>query len=282
MRAETLEYASMVTTRQFEASDGLRLSAVDYGGAGHRPLLFVHGGSAHARWWDFVAPAFVDRFHVLALDQRGHGESPWTEEWSYGTRQYVADLEAIIANWGLQAPILAGHSMGGHTVLNYAGAHSDRLKAMVVIDSPAGYPEEALAALREVAQRPSRPYATLDEAIAKFRTNPPQNNAKPEILQYVARHSFRPDPSGGWVHKMDRRTFIREPISAAKILGQIRCPSLYIRAGLSVIPRDVGEKIAAGIPGCRFVTIPDSYHHIMIDNPRGLIAALDEFLNALT
>jgi pimeloyl-ACP methyl ester carboxylesterase len=271
----------MIMTRQFRATDGLTLNASDYGGEGKRPLLFVHGGSAHAHWWDFVAPAFVDRFHVLALDQRGHGDSPRTAQWSYGTRQYVADLEAIIAHWGLPAPVLVGHSMGGHTVLNYAGDHSEQLKAMVVIDSPAGYPAEALEALREVAQRPSRPYPTLEEAIAKFRTNPPQNNAKPEILQYVARHSFRQDESGGWVHKMDRRTFIREPISASKILGQIRCPALYIRAALSVIRREVGEKIAAGIAGCGFVTIPDSYHHIMIDNPEGLIAALDEFLNAL-
>src|SRR5229473_3190042 len=119
----------MIETHQFAAADGLTLSCVDYGGAGRTPLLFVHGGSAHAHWWDFVGPAFTDRFHVLALDQRGHGESPWTAEWTYGTRQYVADLTAIIDGWGQGAPILVGHSMGGHTVLCYAGAHSASLRA---------------------------------------------------------------------------------------------------------------------------------------------------------
>ncbi len=271
----------MTTTCQFKASGDLILNCVDYGGAAHRPLLFVHGGSAHARWWDFVAPALINRFHVLALDQRGHGDSPWTAEWSYGTRQYVADLEAIISGWGLGAPVLVGHSMGGHTVLSYAGQHSDQLHAMVVIDAPAGYPAAAVAALRELAERPSRPFPSLEEAIAKFRTNPPQNNAPPEILQYVARHSFREDPAGGWTHKMDRRTLIREPISAWKGLAQITCPSLYIRAGSSVIPREIGEKITAAIPNCHFATVPDSFHHVMIDNPQGLIDELNLFLNTL-
>jgi len=271
----------MIVTHQFAAADGLTLSCVDYGGAGRTPILFVHGGSAHAHWWDFVAPALTDRFHVLALDQRGHGESPWTAEWTYGTRQYVADLTAVISGWGQGAPILVGHSMGGHTVMCYAGEHSASLRAMVVIDSPAGYPAEAVAALREIAERPSRPFISLDEACANFRTNPRQNNARPEILEYVARHSFRQDAAGQWVHKMDRRTLIREPLSAWAGLARIECPALYVRAGSSVIPEAITDKIVAAIPNCRLTSVPDSFHHVMIDNPAGLITTLDEFLNPL-
>ncbi|HLW70268.1 MAG TPA: alpha/beta hydrolase [Candidatus Binataceae bacterium] len=271
----------MITIRRFDAADGLVLSATDYGGAGQTPILFVHGGSAHARWWDFVAPAFCDRFHVLALDQRGHGESPWTAEWTYGTRQYVADLSAVIEGWGLGAPILVGHSMGGHTVMAYASEQSASLRAMVVIDSPASYPPEAVAALRAIGERPSRPFASLDEAVAKFRTNPRQNNARPGTLEYVARLSFRQDAAGGWIHKMDRRTLIREPVSVWKGLARIQCPSLYIRAGSSVLPEEVTGKIVAAIPDCRQATVPDSFHHVMIDNPAALIAILNEFLGEL-
>ena len=67
--------------RRFKAN-GLALNCLDYGGEGKPPMLFLHGGSAHAHWWDFVAPAFVGDFHVLALDQRGHGESEWPENGS--------------------------------------------------------------------------------------------------------------------------------------------------------------------------------------------------------
>jgi len=66
----------------FHASDNLLLHGLDYGGRGRPPLLFLHGGSAHAHWWDFVAPAFTEHFHVMALDQRGHGDSQWTREWA--------------------------------------------------------------------------------------------------------------------------------------------------------------------------------------------------------
>jgi pimeloyl-ACP methyl ester carboxylesterase len=79
-------------TLNFKGADGNVLTGVDYGGAGRPPVLLIHGGAAHARWWDFVAPALVNSHHVIALDQRGHGDSEWTREWGYGTRHYVADL----------------------------------------------------------------------------------------------------------------------------------------------------------------------------------------------
>ena len=83
-------------------ANGLVLNCVDYGGEGKQPMLFLHGGSAHAHWWDFVAPAFVGDFHVLALDQRGHGESEWADEWAYGSRHYVSDLDQVIDALGVR------------------------------------------------------------------------------------------------------------------------------------------------------------------------------------
>ena len=83
-------------------ANGLALNCLDYGGEGKPPLLFLHGGSAHAHWWDFVAPAFVEDFHVLALDQRGHGESDWADEWAYGSRHYVSDLDQVIDHVGIR------------------------------------------------------------------------------------------------------------------------------------------------------------------------------------
>ncbi|MDB5107162.1 MAG: alpha/beta hydrolase, partial [Candidatus Binatus sp.] len=66
-------------------ANGLTLNCLDYGGERKHSLLFIHGGSAHAHWWDFVAPAFIDDFHVLALDLRGHGDSEWSKDWAYSS-----------------------------------------------------------------------------------------------------------------------------------------------------------------------------------------------------
>ena len=153
-------------------ANGLTLNCLDYGGEGKRPMLFIHGGSAHSHWWDFVAPAFCADFHVLALDQRGHGESEWAEDWEYGSRHYVSDLDQVIDGWGLGAPILIGHSMGAHDVLAYAAERSDKLRAMVVIDCPADYSEYAVEFLRGYAEKPPRRFESLEEATRNFKVLP--------------------------------------------------------------------------------------------------------------
>jgi pimeloyl-ACP methyl ester carboxylesterase len=268
-------------TRSFPASDGLVLNCVDYGGDGRRPLLFIHGGSAHARWWDFVAPAFIERFHVMALDLRGHGDSPWTTEWAYGTRHYVADLSAIIGAWGLGAPVLVGHSMGGHTVMTYAGMHCDAVRALAASDSPATYPPEAVGFLRGIAERPGRRFDSLEEACANFKTNPPDTRADPAVLRHIAELSFRQDGDGKWVHKMDRRTMIREPISAFKMLANIRRPALYVRPARSPMPREMADQIIARLPNGRAAEVPESNHHVPLDNPAGLVKVLGAFFAEL-
>ena len=268
-------------THSFRASDGLVLNCLDYGGASKPPILFVHGGSAHAHWWDFTAPALLDRFHVLALDQRGHGESPWTREWGYGTRHYVADLRAIIAGWNFGPPILIGHSMGGHNVMVYAGMYGETLRAMAAIDSPATYPPFAVKHLRDMAERPGRRFDSLAEACANFRTIPGDTIAKPEVMRHIALHSFRQDGDGKWAHKMDRRTMMREPIDAWPLLGRIECPALFVRAANSVIRDGQAEKMVDAMPCGRFAIVPDSHHHVLLDNPDGLAATLGEFLAAI-
>jgi pimeloyl-ACP methyl ester carboxylesterase len=135
----------------FIGADGQPLNCVDFGGRGKPPMLLIHGGSAHARWWDFVALALTDRCHVLALDQRGHGDSPWLEEWAYGSRHYIEDLAAVINSWSFGPPVLVGHSMGGHNVMLYAGRYSETLRAAAAIDSPASYPKDATDMLRDIA-----------------------------------------------------------------------------------------------------------------------------------
>jgi pimeloyl-ACP methyl ester carboxylesterase len=266
----------------FRASDNLLLHCLDYGGQGQPPLVFLHGGSAHAHWWDFVAPAFTSHFHVMAFDQRGHGDSPWTREWAYGTRHYIADLHQIITAWEFGPPILVGHSMGGHNVLVYVGAYSAMVRAIVVIDSPATYPAFAKQALKEMAERPSRRFDSLETAVAAFRTVPNDTVAAPEVMRQVALNSFRQDSEGKWIHKMDRRTMLREPIDGWPLLPQIQCPALYVRPASSPMPRDYGHEIATRMPRGQLAIVPDSHHHVLLDNPKGLILVLEQFFSQLS
>jgi pimeloyl-ACP methyl ester carboxylesterase len=265
--------------RKFKGA-GIELSCVDYGGEGRPPMLLVHGGAAHARWWDFVAPALAGRFHVLALDQRGHGDSPWTGQWAYGSRHYVADLGAVIDGWNLGAPVLVGHSMGGHSAMVYAVGQSERLRAMVAIDSIPAYPEHAVAALAAIADRPASVYESLEDALGSFRLLPAETLAAPEVLRHVAELSFCQRDDGKWVHKMDRRTLRREPVQLDGELARIRCPALLIKAALSpVLSASFARAMAARMADGRMVELENSNHHALIDNPSGLVAVMTPFLD---
>ena len=265
--------------RRFEGA-GIELNCVDYGGEGRPPMLLVHGGSAHANWWDFVGPLLTDRFHVMALDLRGHGESAWTDEWAYGSRHYAADLDAIITSWGLGAPVLVGHSMGGHCVLVYSVEHSERLRAMVVIDSTPVYPDYAVEQLSAISKRPAPVYDSLEAAVGAFRTLPGETLATPEILRHVAGLSFRWRDDGKWIHKMDRRTLRREPIQLKMAdLARIQCPALLVKpTGSPLLTPEFMQKMASKMARGRVVMVENSNHHVPIDNPAGLVTAMGPFI----
>lgn len=264
--------------QRFKAN-GLTLSCLDYGGEGNPPILFLHGGSANAHWWDFVAPAFVDRFHALALDQRGHGDSDAPPEWGYGTRHYVSDLEAMIDSWGLGAPVLVGHSMGGHNTLVYATRHPKKLRGMVAIDTPPDYTERTVEFLRSMADKPMRRFGSLAEACASFRLLPRETIAPREILGHVARHSFRETGDGTFTQKIDRRAMIREPLDVWDDLARVACPALVVKVAKSpVLDIEVARRMVQAMPKGALAEIDEGFHHIMFDNPRALIATLKEFL----
>jgi pimeloyl-ACP methyl ester carboxylesterase len=97
-------------------------------------LVLLHGYSGHARSWDAFAEAMTDRYRVLALDQRGHGETGWAPADRYGIDDMADDLEAFVRALGLQGFTLLGLSMGGMVAIEYAGRRPEALAACVIVD----------------------------------------------------------------------------------------------------------------------------------------------------
>lgn len=98
-------------------------------------MVLLHGGSAHAHWWDFFAPAIAEHYRVVALDLRGHGDSEHPEPPAYGLENYVDDLGAFIEASSLQHVTLIGHSLGGMIATAYSAALPQRVHSLVVVDS---------------------------------------------------------------------------------------------------------------------------------------------------
>jgi pimeloyl-ACP methyl ester carboxylesterase len=114
----TLEAAA--STDHFLEANGVKLHYLDYGTAGRRPMLCLHGGAAHAHWFDYVAPGFTPGHHVRSLDLRGHGDSAWAGQDTYAWQTYAADVNAFVEKLDLRDFVLIGHSMGGMVSLVHA------------------------------------------------------------------------------------------------------------------------------------------------------------------
>jgi pimeloyl-ACP methyl ester carboxylesterase len=76
--------------------NGLRLHYLDWGNASAPPVVCVHGYTSSAEVFNAPARHFQDRFHVIATDVRGHGESAWSPAGEYPYHDQVSDLSRII------------------------------------------------------------------------------------------------------------------------------------------------------------------------------------------
>src|SRR5208282_2053209 len=187
-----------------------------------------------------------------------------------------------IDGWGLGAPVLIGHSMGAHNVLVYASRNSAKLRATIAIDPPPDYSERSVEFLRTYADKPPRRFGSQEEAVRSFKVLPRETLAKQEILNHIARHTYRQLEDGSWTHKLDRRTMIREPVQVWDQLSQIKCPTLIVKITKSpLLDIEAARRMVAIFPNGQLAEIDDSYHHAMLDNPVALIATLKKFTAGL-
>ncbi|MCC6534476.1 MAG: alpha/beta hydrolase [Burkholderiales bacterium] len=260
--------------------DGLRLHYLDYGSAGRPPMLCVHGGAAHAHWFDFVAAGFTADYHVRALDLRGHGDSDWAKPPLYSYPRYADDIAEAVDRLGLEDFVLVGHSMGGTISLLYAATHPGRVARLIVIDSTLRMTEERIANLRNLGAREGSRYASREEFLHRFRLRPHGKSAAPHILRHLANCSAREFPDGSWRHKFDRDVYARrEPIDGLPLWSRIKIPALLVKGEASArITPEIAAQVKANCAHVVIAEVPGAEHHVTIDNPAGFVRVASEFL----
>ncbi len=269
-------------SRHVEAN-GLRLHYLDYGTEGRPAMLCVHGGAAHAHWYDFVADGFTGDYHVRSIDLRGHGDSARHEPPAYLYRDYASDLDAAVRELDLRDFVLVGHSMGGMVSLLYAATYPGRVKALVIVDTLLNLPVERVAKLREVGNKPGSTYASQQELVARYRLRPGHSSAAPEVVHHIAANSGREQPDGTWRLKFDRAVYAtREDHDGRPHWSHIATPALLVRGEHSErITPEVYADAKSRCPQLELAEVPGAYHHVMLDNPAGFVAALQPFLARL-
>ena len=262
--------------------NGLDLHLLEAGPPAAPPICFLHGGAAHAHWFDKVMPAFADRFHVVSLDQRGHGASAWAAPPAYATQDFGSDLLALMDHFGWARMALVGHSMGGHNSMAFAAWHPERVSALVVVDSRPLLPPDRIDRMRERGQRPPRLHPSEEEAVRSFRLLPKETTADPALLQHLARAGLiRTD--GGYRYRFDPACYAnRQPVDCWPLVPRITAPALIVRGELSpILPVDMATRLGAAIPRAEVAEIKGAYHHLTLDAPDAFADVLDRFLSAV-
>jgi pimeloyl-ACP methyl ester carboxylesterase len=279
---DSLQFACRTSSSRTLHVNGLALHALEWPAPGAPGVCFLHGGSAHSHWFDAVIAPFIGRYHILSLDQRGHGASEWPVPPAYATEDFVADLVEVIRVMGWEKMTVVGHSMGGANAMALAAWHPERVERLVIVDSRPSIPAERLGQMHERghrALRAPRRHPTPDQAVASFRLLPRETVAAPELLAHVGRAGIA-ERNGGWSFRFDpQANGSRKPHDMWPHLAKITAPTLIVRAALSpVLTAEMAERMLATIPDVRLVEVADAYHHVTLDQPEGFVRAVEGFL----
>ena len=227
-------------------SQRLRLHFVDWGNAGAPPLLLVHGGRDHCRNWDAVALSLREKWHVIAPDLRGHGDSEWSSEGNYSMNGYIYDLAQLIHQQNLAPVTIVAHSLGGNIALRYTGLYPESVRRLVAIEglglSAKMQAERAARPLdlrlrnwvdeqRELAARMPRRYASIEEAFARMQGE--NKHLSPEQARHLTVHGVNQNEDGTYSWKFDN--YVRSwapydiPDDELRALwGRITSPTLLV------------------------------------------------------
>lgn len=262
----------------------MRFHYLDWGIDGKRPALFLHGGGLNAHTWDLVCLSLRDEYRCLALDLRGHGDSEWSPEGDYTIASHISDVEGFVDQLGLGGFMLVGMSLGAVTAAGYAGFHSDKLAALVIVDAGPVVQRAGGQKIRDFVVDTAT-LDSIDEFIEKAILFNPKRD--PRLLRRSLLYNLRPTPDGKWMRKNDTRHMGARPFESMmedvkrhwEGVPAISCPALVVRgADSEVLRREDAASLAEALPNGRWVEVENAGHTVQGDNPAGLLAAMKEFL----
>lgn len=284
-------------TSHFYFSQRLRLHYVDWGNEDAPPLLMVHGGRDHCRNWDWVAERLRDRYHIIAPDLRGHGDSAWAVGGGYDQAAYIYDLAQIVHQKALAPVTIISHSLGAGIALNYCGAYPETVKKLVAIEglgpSPTVMAEQAKRTIdnrlrawikerRENSGRAPRRYATLDEAIARMAGENP--HLSPEQARHLTVYGAHQNEDGTYSWKFDNYVRWGGGVGGLsheeqhQLWRNITCPVLLVRGMESWASDPVEDGRIKHFKNARLANFENAGHWVHHDQLDAFMEKVEAFL----
>ncbi len=255
---------------------GASLETLIWGDVGKPGLIFLHGNGAHAGWWRFVAPFFAADYRVAAFSWSGMGGSDHRP--AYTMDGFVDEIFAVAQAAGLGAkPIVVGHSFGGFVATAAAHRQGGGLAGAVIVDTLFQQLGNALLGPPPNAtNRPHKPYASLAEALARFRFAPEQSAEHLFIVDLIARGSLA-ESDGTWSWTFDPYFWEKlDKGNGERIQTSPKCPVALIWGDRSFFyqPEHLASVRGQFPNDTPAIAIPDAAHHVMIDQPLAFVSAL--------
>ena len=238
-------------------------------------LLFVHGNGANLHWWDFIAPAFLGKYNVIAIDLSGSGDSEHRSE--YSLEVFAQEIIAVCEDANLRNITVVGHSFGGNVARSCVFLNPGFFSQLILVDSSFEPRRDRAVTFRK--KNPIRKYyATLAEAKKRFKLRPYQPCSNHYILDYIAGHSMTKTLSG-YCFKLDQQIIKKMKQSrlpdALSMLEDITCPVGLIYGEKSrFFSSDSIQTLERVIPSSHILSIRNAHHHLFLEYPERFIESL--------
>ncbi len=268
--------------------NGINLHYRDWGGSGP-PVVLLHGLASTCHIWDLVAPILAEGFAVIAVDQRGHGQSD-KPDCGYDFATVARDLLGVLEARGLEKPVIVGHSWGADVALEFAAAHPGLARGLCFVDGgmiePSAQPGMTLAQARVDMAPPVFTGVTLEQFRQRFRDRPRPFPLPPEFEEILLAN-FEVLADGTIRAQLSRENHLRI-IDALwehhppQLYPKVSCPVLILPARMkdddSVAARTLRRERNVAVaektlPRGKTVWLEDSIHDVPVQRPE-LVADL--------
>jgi pimeloyl-ACP methyl ester carboxylesterase len=281
-------------TSHYFTSQGVKLHYLDWGNTSAPSLLLIHGTRDHARSWDWTARALRDRWHVVALDLRGHGDSEWSPDGAYLLPYHLLDILEMIELLGPEPVTVVAHSFGGNVVARYAGIYPERIGKIVFVDSLGPTPDNYrnwdsegpvsrtrgwIEQRRDSRLMHVRRLPSIEDGAARMQKTNPRLSA--EQAFHLASYGMRKHEDG-YAWKFDPRVSMFAPedfaVQGSPYWSQITAPTLILSGKKSWTSDPVADGRAAFFQNVRCVALENAGHWLHHDELDAFLALLSEFL----
>lgn len=265
-----------------------RFHFLEWGAPDAPTIVLLHGGHQSAHSWDLVSLHLAQKYRVLALDQRGHGDSEWARDWDYSNDTMARDAEAFIRTMGLEKPIVMAHSMGGRNSMLLARNAPGIMRGLVIVDVG----PEVLERGRKVIStfvRENQEFDDLEHFVENVRKYDPyrsrehiERTVKYNMIQrvdgkFVSKCDSNPRRAGAQAQKTQQDNVTLEEVAAFDF------PVLIVRGETSnILEPDAAERFRDALPQGQLVTVPECGHNVHSQNTLGFLDAIGPFLEKLS